>query len=183
MNRRAPSNLRSNDSGDIIVKRMTIPSQQITSTAAGAIGLLEITAALVQSNPASEWASFSARYQQYRVRSVKLVAAPRYPAATPSNGHSQLYVSDYIGTAAPSSAAQVLSDERAKAFSTSRPFEYMVTWSRNPNAKLWNPTSAALPAANSYAIALISSANASLPVSTVLMDVYYEYEVELRGSQ
>lgn len=183
MTRRAPSNLRNNDSADIIVKRMTIPSQQLSSSAGGIIGVNEITAAMAQSNPASEWASFSARYQQYRVRSVKLVASPRYPAATPSNGHSQLYVSDFIGTAAPTSAAQVLSDERAKAVSTSRPFEYMVTWNRNPNAKLWNPTSAALPQANSYGISVCSSANASMPVSTVIFDTYYEYEVELRGSQ
>jgi hypothetical protein len=173
--------------GDIIVKRMTVPAGQISSTAGGIITVSSFTAASVQSGPASEWASFAARYQQYRVRSVTMVMEPRFPGSgtpvTTSGSHGALYVSDFIGSATPSSAAQVLSDERSVVANTSKRIVFTVDWVRNPNAKLWNPTSAALPTANSFGIAVAGDSQSTLAASTAYFDVNVIWEVELRGSQ
>jgi len=180
---------RSLGAGDMIVKRMTLPSLALSTNGSGVIPVTNITAAQVQSTPASEWASFAARYQQFRVRSVCIIVDPIWvssagPAVTGANGATQLYVGDFIGSSTPGSAAQVLSDERCRIFSTAKPFRFCSTWAINPNARLWNPTSAALPTANSFGITLASSTiNALVPDSTDYMMYVVEWIVELRGAQ
>ncbi len=176
--------------GDIVLKTMTLSSQVLATSAGGVIPVTtSITSSLVQSGPAAEWASFAARYQQYRVRAVRIIAKairtrPYLDAAGVDNLVSSLYVADYIGTAVPASAAQVLSDENSKVLSTADHFVYETTWAKNPNAKLWNPTSAAIPAANLYGIALASSTLVGLLKGTTNQYTYVvEWDVELRGSQ
>jgi len=175
--------------GDVITKRLTLPGAVISSTAGG---LLAVNASadsnLVQTGPASEWASFAARYQQYRVRALRLIMEPVFPGSgTPVGaavvGHGPLYVSDYIGSSAPSTAAQVLSDERALVTNTSRKVDFTVDWARNPNAKLWNPTSAPPPTANTYGIAFAGHPSGPLTAATAYYTTTFEWVVEFRGSQ
>jgi hypothetical protein len=95
-----------------------------------------------------------------------------------------MYFADFIGTSLPTSAAQVLSDERCRIVSIGDKVVITSTWLRNPNAKLWAPTSAAVPAANSYGVAFASATNAG--ILTALADYYtitVLFDVELRGSQ
>jgi len=175
--------------GDIIVKRMTLPGIIVSSTAGQVIAVNTATdTTLVQSAPASEWASFAARYQQYRVRSVTMIMEPVFPGSgTPvgvaADGHGALYVSDFIGGSVPGSAAQVLSDEGAVCSGTSKRIVYTVDWARNPNAKLWNPTSAVIPTANSFGIAYASDTTTVLVASTNYFVRTTLWEVEFRGSQ
>jgi hypothetical protein len=174
--------------GDIISKRLTLPAGQIASTAGGIIALATAaTAAFVQASPASEWASFAARYQQFRVRSVTLIMEPRFPASgtpiTVVGSHGALFVADFIGASVPGTAAQLLSDEAAVVTNTSKKVVFTVDWTRNPNARLWNPTGAALPVANSYGIAVAGSAGSTLAVSTAYFDTILMWDVEFRGSQ
>lgn len=177
------------DSSDIIVKRMTIPNSAVIASTAGNILALDTstTAALVQSAPASEWASFAARYQQYRVRKVRLLLEPvntvSFTVAAVAVVHTSLYSGDFIGSSVPGSAAQVLSDEKARVTNTSKRLVYTVDWSRNPNARLWNPTSAALPVANSYGVAFASATNAILAANANYFTKTVEFEVEFRGAQ
>jgi len=169
--------------GDIIIKRMTIPSQSISSTAGNIIAVTTLSDTLVQSSPASEWASFAARYQQYRVRAMHVVLVPLFVVNATTTAQNSMYYADFIGTATPGSAAQVLSDERAVIKGSCEKHTVTVTWALNPNAKLWNPTSAVIPAANSYGVALCSSTVATLTVSTVQFTYSIIFEVEFRGSQ
>jgi len=169
-------------SGDIIVKRMTIPLT-ISSTAGGVIAITSWSSTAVQTFAATEWSSFAARYQQYRVRKIHLVVEPCRPVQDTTGSCSELLCADFIGTSTPSSAAQVVSDERVRSNSTARPVRHVVTWGRNPNAKLWNPTSAAIPAANTFSLVFCSPTSPSLGVSLTIMTGYLEFEVELRGSQ
>lgn len=172
--------------GDIILKRMTIPNLSIATTAGGIVAVTVSSNTTVQTTPATEWASFAARYQQYRIKSFTIRYMPIFPVnsgMTAVLGHTALYVADFIGTAAPGTAAQVLADERSKVFSTSKPWSYTVTSRRNPNALLWNPTSAVVPAANSMSVAFASSTVASMPVSINIGQVDYEFIIELRGAQ
>jgi hypothetical protein len=90
---------------------------------------------------------------------------------------------DYIGSAAPASAAQVLSDENMKVVATNRDFVKTITWKRNPNARLWNPTSAAIPAANQFAWVCASPGAVPLTTATTYFAYVVEWEVEFKGSQ
>jgi len=169
--------------GDVIVKRMTLTGTLLTSTAGGVISTTLFPTSQVESAPAHEWASFAARYQQYRVRAIRLSGKAVLPVNTATVIHGALFMADYIGSSSPSSAAQVFSDERGKCVATCKDFVYEADWSRNPNAKLWNPTSAAVPTANLFGIAVASDASQTLSVSTTYYVVEQEFVVELRGSQ
>jgi hypothetical protein len=167
--------------GDILVKRLTYNS--VYSTAAGgALAVSTITAAQVQSNPATEWSSFSARYQQFRVKALSVTFWMPLVSCNP------LVFADFIGSAVPSSATQIVSDERCIIRASagnqgSTVMVYETDWNRNPNARLWNPTSAALPTANSFGIAFATHPLAPSSASTTVLVGSTDWLVEFRGSQ
>jgi hypothetical protein len=166
---------------------MTYPSAMNSNGAGSVVVSATLTSGLVQSEPATEWASFAARYQQYRVRSIKLSYTPTFTVntgLTATTGGSQLFVSDFIGTSVPGSALQVLSDEGVKIFSTLKSFQFMTNGRRNPNAGLWNPTSAVIPGANVFGIAFASNPTTpTLPFTVTIGLLVFEWVVEFRGSQ
>jgi len=169
--------------GDQIVKRMTLSGQTFSTGAGTALPIQAYTSAEVQSLPAAEWASFAARYQQYRVRAIRVRGKAVNPVQSATITHSVVYRGDYIGSSAPATAAQVLSDENVKEVCSCKDFSDIVTWARNPNAKLWNPTSAAVPAANTFAWVAASASTPALTTATVYYAIVVEWEVEFRGSQ
>lgn len=173
--------------GDIIRKRMTIANGSIATTAGGIIALATFSSALVQSAPASEWASFAARYQQFRVLAMRFKGEPslKVNAVNTATNHLLLavYSGDFIGTQVPATAAQVFSDENAKQTSAGNELIITASAQRNPNAMLWNPTNAALPAANAIGVALASNTTAIGPGSLSAFQYVLEFQVEFRGSQ
>jgi hypothetical protein len=172
--------------GDIIRKRMTIPTVSVSSTAGNIIAVTTYSSSLVQSQPASEWASFAARYQQYRVLAMRFSGVSLQNTNTTQvspQGLDAIYSGDFIGTSVPTTAAQVLSDENAKLSASYRDLIVSASNHRNPNSMLWNPTSAAIPAANAFGVALCSATTASLPASLVIYAAIIEFQVEFRGSQ
>jgi len=174
------------NAGDQIVKRLTLSGQVLATGAGTAIPLTVVSGSSTEGTAptsADEWASFSARYQQYRVRAIRVVGKAVQPVQTATISHSDLYRADYIGTAGPASSAQVFADEMVKTNTTSRDFSHVVTWRRNPNAKLWNPTSATIPAANSFSWVCASPAAPALTTATTYYAYTVEWEVEFRGSQ
>jgi len=181
---RGSTNIPAMGSSDVIVKKMTLSSQHI-GTGAGIIVPLNTTidTTLVQSTPFAEFASFAARYQQYRVRSLRLKACASQKATTLNNYGCAVYISDFIGASVPASAAQVLSDEGSIQVNSSSDFTFVATWNKNPNARLWTPTSAAISTANSYGIAFAGDTSATLGAGTTVWSYTLEAEVELRGSQ
>lgn len=170
--------------GDLITKRLTY-SNVLSSNGANAIPVTSYTTASVQSIPAAEWASFAARYQQFRVKSISLILMPYYNTSYYVNaGPTEmvcLAIGDYLGSAVPASNTQVISDENTVFRIADKNIVHSVTWARNPNAKLWNPTSAALPTANNFAIVLASlnAITSSLAYFTYIV----EWDVEFRGAQ
>jgi len=187
-----PFSRKLNDAGDCIVKRLTFPGTVLSTGGSTIIPVTSVTSSQVQSAPATEWASFSARYQQFRVRAIRVTGKAINPveiiylqAGTPVTAlsHSVLYRGDYIGIAAPANSSQVLSDEMVKEVTTNRDFRDIVTWKRNPNAKLWNPTSASIPGANQYSWVCASPATPPLTTATTYYALILEWEVEFRGSQ
>jgi hypothetical protein len=160
---------------------MTLPNQVLATGAGTVIPVTSYSSGGVTS--ASEWSSFSARYQQYRVRAIRVTGKATQPVQTAALAHGVLYRGDYIGTSTPTTLAQVLSDENVKLSGTDRDFVDVVTWSRNPNAKLWNPTSAAPPSQNDFSWTCASASSPALTTATTYYATVLEWEVEFRGAQ
>jgi hypothetical protein len=171
------------NAGDTIVKRLTLPALILATGAGTAIPVTEYKSGDVQSVSATEWASFAARYQQFRVRAIRVRGKATQPVQLATVAHSTLYQGDYIGSSAPATAVQIFSDENVKETATYKDFTYVATWSRNPNARLWNPTASTPPSANQFSIAVASPATPALTTATTYYAVTEEWEVEFRGSQ
>jgi hypothetical protein len=167
--------------GDFITKRMT-SSSSITTTGGGAIGVTTISSGGVQSIPSTEWTRFAAAYQSYRVRGLRVKFIPTHPTVDAvATVHSFLVVGDSLQGNAPSSATQIMSDEASVEFPTHKGKVFICDWSKNPNAKLWNPTTAVIPTANLFQINF-ASPNV-LAVTTKYFDILIEWIVDFRGSQ
>ncbi len=173
----------SNSAGDVIRKRLTYTGLSLATGAGTAIPITNLPSGGVQSLPALEWASFAARYQQYRVRAVRVTGLSTQPIQSTTVSHSSLYRGDYLGVSAPATAAEVFADENVRTCSTHTSFQDVVNWSRNPNAKLWNPTSAAIPAANLFSWVAASATAPALTTGTTYYSLTFEWDVEFRGSQ
>lgn len=171
------------NAGDQIVKRLTAPGQTLVTGAGTAFGPNNVSSTGCQNFPATEWASFAARYQQYRVRAIRVTAKATQPIQTSTVLHSVLYRGDFIGSSAPSTLAQVLSDENVKQVATHKDFTDIVTWKKNPNAKLWNPTSAIIPTGNQFSWTCASASVPPLTTATTYYAYTVEWEVEFKGSQ
>jgi len=171
------------NAGDQIVKRMTYPGETLATGAGTSIAVTSFSSGVVQALPATEWASFAARYQQYRVRALRVRGKAINPIQDGTHTHGVLVRGDFIGTSAPATAAQVLSDEMSKENCTCKDFQDIVTWQRNPNARLWNPTGAVIPSANTFSWVCASIATPALTTATTYYAVVLEWEVEFRGSQ
>jgi hypothetical protein len=171
------------NAGDQIVKRMILNYGALATGAGTVLPVTLIRSQDVQTNPATEWASFAARYQQYRIRALRVTGKATQPVQTATVSHSVFYRGDFIGASPPSTSAQVLSDENVKMVGTDKDFLDIVTWARNPNAKLWNPTSTYIPTANSFGWCGASPTTPALTTATTYYALTVEWEVEFRGSQ
>jgi hypothetical protein len=171
------------NAGDQIIKRMTFVGNVLATGAGTVIPITSVTSSMVGTVPAIEWTSFSNRYQQYRVRAIRIQGKATNPVQSATIVHSDLFRGDYIGSAVPANATQVFGDERVKVNATAKDFHDVVTWKGNPNARLWNPTSAAIPVANQFSWVCASPTTPPLTTATTYYAYTIEWEVELRGSQ
>jgi hypothetical protein len=181
--RRNPPPFRGlSSAGDQIVKRITQTALILATGAGTTIPVTSFSSTDAQTGGV-EFTSFATRYQQYRVRAIRVRGKAIQPVQTATVTHSTLHAGDYIGASGPASDAQVFSDENVKEFATYRDFTYVATWRKNPNAELWNPSNAAVPLANRFAIAVSTPATPPLTTATTYYSVSVEWEVEFRGSQ
>jgi hypothetical protein len=179
----APGAFSISGAGDQIVKRLTLTGQVLASGAGTVLPVTEYKTADVQSASAAEWASFAARYQQYRIRAIRVRGKAVLPVQSATAAHSVLYMGDYIGSSTPATAAQVYSDENVREVTTNKDFSYVATWRKNPNAKLWNPTASTIPSANEFSIVVASPATPPVTTATTYYAITEEWEVEFKGSQ
>jgi hypothetical protein len=162
---------------------MTVPNQTLATGAGTALPVTFQSSGAVQSTPASEWSSFATRYQQYRVRAIRVRGKATNPVQSATVSHGVMFRGDFIGGSTPATAAQVLSDENSQETATCKDWEQIVTWKRNPNARLWNPTNAVIPSANTFAAVQASATTPALTTATTYYALVVEWEVEFRGSQ
>jgi hypothetical protein len=168
---------------DTVIVKMVFANQVITTTA---FGVVNVTTTLQSDQcsqfPSGSWASYAARFGQYRVHSMAMHLYPTLPVNSTSAAAGQIstmHFSDFIATYIPSTAAGIVGDSSWREFSTGKPITFRANWARNPNAKLWSPTSAAIPIDRRYGIAYCSHTNINLlPVATIIFTYSAEFLVE-----
>lgn len=168
--------------GGSIVKRMT--AVVAVATTAGGVVSLQLSSTSVNST-ASEWASFAARYIDYRVLKMKVSYLPIRVVNT-QNGATALSLvpggvvaADPSGSAFPTTLATGWVLEASKLHQLSKSWSYAVRASQEEHM-IFNPTSASIPAANRFAIVGIFGGG---DASTTYGNFFYEWWTEFRGSQ
>jgi len=159
----------------------------ITTSAAGLVTPVYISSGFVFSSPAQEWATLSARYQQYRVKWVRVHFIATHPATVPTatvgGDHGMLLVGENEENVAATSGSFVMANHGRMVVPTYRSFIKKVTWANNSDAKLWNSTAAAIPVANSFGVQYgmpTFAANAVI-ASTTYYSIAVEWCVEFRS--
>jgi len=180
---RALSRANQSLGGASIVKRMTLVTS-VTTNGAGTY-LLQLRSGQVQSLPATEWNSFSTRYIDYRVLKMKVSYLPirvvntRNAATSLDLAPVGVAASDPSGSAAPATLQQGWALELSKLFSLERPWKIAIRASQEEHM-LFNPTTAIIPTANTFSIVGVFGGG---DASTIYGNIFYEWWVELRGSQ
>lgn len=179
---RALSRGSSSLQGSSIVKRMTAVAT-VTTNGAGATGFV-LTSSGVQSL-STEWASFAARYLDYRVLQIKATYEPSIVVNTVNTAVNTTIlpvgaiVSDPSGSASLTSVAAAWALEQAKTLTLARRWKQVVRASQEEHM-LFNPTSAVIPVANRFQITGFADGGSATQTYGRL---YYEWIVELRGAQ
>jgi len=180
---RALSRANQSLGGASIVKRMTLVSS-VTTNGTGTY-LFQLRSGNVQNLPATEWNSFSTRYIDYRVLKMKVSYMPircnntRNAATSLDLAPVGVAASDPSGSATPVTLQQGWALELSKLFSLERPWKIAIRASQEEHM-LFNPTTAIIPSANTFSIVGVFGGG---DASTVYGNVFYEWWVELRGSQ
>jgi len=169
--------------GASIVKRMS-QTASVATSGSGAY-LLQLRSGSVQSMPATEWNTFSQRYIDYRVLKMKVSYMPirvtntRNAATSLDLAPVGVAASDPSGSAAPGTLQAGWALESAKLFSLERPWKIAIRASQEEHM-LFNPTTAIIPTANTFSIVGVFGGG---DASIVYGNIFYEWWVELRGSQ
>ncbi len=169
--------------GDIYFKRCTVPNLTYASTATGNFDVAFIGSGRVQTQPATEFTALATRYQEYRVRAVRVHGFALYPVNTDIIEHTTISRSSQLGNNIPASFAQNVASESCKVCPTYACWTSTLTWNVNPNAKLWTNTTASIPSENQYALAICGNQGFPVNESLIYYTLYVEWDVEFRGSQ
>jgi len=152
-------------------------------------GILTVTtwASALLTTLALEWGDYTPRWQNYEVLEFMVHFFPRWPVNTGmaiNLSHSVMFSSTYTGPNAPATLANVRADYSARHYITNKAFTVRINNSKSPNARLQNPTNAAMPTANQLGIALATSDLTNyLPVSVPVGQVYLEWKVKFYDYQ
>ncbi len=169
--------------GTSTLKRMTVTGAA-TSSAAGVI-TFSFPSSLVQSNPFTEWNTFSARYLDYRVLRLKVTYSPLYvvntsfTAATGNAGPIIMWSDPSGQLSGPVTPAGAWAVEGAKIFSLYKQWSYVMQASQREHL-LFTMIGTPIVAANRFQMGGFAT---GLTISTTFGTFYYEAIVELRGSQ
>lgn len=171
---------------DIDERICTGPYGVITSTAGGVIAPTAVSSGFVFTN-GTEFASYAARYSEYRIKAMRMHFMACHPAQVPTatitGDHGAIFVGQSEQGPVVGSGQQVMSLFRRKVHSTSKSFVAYADWSRNENAKLWNAVAAIVPAANNFSIqwGTPTFANNAIVASTDYFSCFLEWDVQFRG--
>jgi len=176
---------------DTPITRRTITAPvgvEIATTAGGIVAPTYVSSGFAFTN-GQEFASYAARFSEYRVRQMTchfIACHPaQVPTATVGADHGVIYLGQIEDQVTAATGSLVLAYYGREVRPTYQSFRKTVTWDRNPNAKLWNPVGAAIPAGNTFGIEYGTQPFATNPLiaSTTYFVQVTEFEVEFRGEQ
>jgi hypothetical protein len=179
---------RRSSATDIDERVLTGPYGVISSTAGGIIAPTAVSSGFVFTN-GTEFASYAARYSEYRIRAMRMYFMACHPTnvptATTTADHGAIFVGQSEQGPVVGSGQQVMSLFRRRVISTSKSFIAHADWSRNPNAQLWNAVGAIVVAANNFSIqwGTPAFANNAIVASTDYYSCFLEWDVQFRGQQ
>jgi len=170
---------------DGLLVKMVLANQTITTSA---FGIVNVTTNWQSDQcsqfPSGSWASYAARFGQYRVHAMALHLHPTMnvnAGVIATNLLSTMHISDFISTVIPTTASGIVGDSSWREISTAKPIHFRTTWERNTNAKLWSPTNAAIPIDRRFGIAFCSHTNVNLlPVNTIIYTLSADFLVEFK---
>jgi hypothetical protein len=171
------------------IRRRLTTNGTLSTSAGGFISANNVTTDAARG--ASDFASFQARYLQFRVRAFRLRLVPLVDvttAVTAGGGAvtphpTCLAFAAYRGANTYTSFASVLSGASGKFFNgRERVIEYIVDWQLNPDAKLWSDTNAAIPVEQRYGIQYQDTGTApASSASTAYYRFVYDFDVEFQN--
>jgi len=158
----------------------------ITTTAAGIIAPTAVASGAVFGS-STEFASYAARFDQYRVKKLKIYFIAchpeQVPTATDTADHGALFVGQSEMGAVVGTGQQVMSLYKRQVRPTYASFSFTGTWDRNPNCKLWSQTNAVPAGTNQFSVqwGTPAFANNAVVASTDYFSLFAEWTVEFRG--
>lgn len=161
---------------ETLVRRLTTVNGSISTGVTGLIAPGNIASAGVTGT--NEWASYAARFTNYRVRSIEVQGRPNLPVNTTAIGMTQMYICPFVGGAVPVLAATIWSNPEAKFFGTHKSFGIKTIIPKIMlDAKLFTSVSAAIPAGDQFGLAFIGSTSTGA-VSTPMWQTSAIWEAE-----
>jgi hypothetical protein len=176
---------------DIMITRRicTFAGGIIASTAGSLIALNTCSSDTVRTIGSPEFTSYSARFQQFRVRRVCNRYLPVWPSgcnvfgATANLNHGVIYSGTFYGGSSPGTGQALLSSTSGRAHQSDTTITVQANWDMNPSAKLWSPVGSAIPTSNVIGVAICGplGASSTLVPSTDYFTVVNEWDVEFSG--
>jgi len=129
----------------------------------------------------TEFSSMAARYQEYRVRAMRVKWRP-HPSQAVASDLGQSVSAVWTAAAAPSTLPSFAACDGFHACSNlSMALDMTASWEINPNAKLWCDRGSSIPTANSFGVSFRFADVCSAALNGYsLVQIYAEYDVEWR---
>jgi hypothetical protein len=170
----------------VIVRRRLVSTSTLSTSAGGFITANNVTTDAARGT--SDFASFQARYLQFRVRAMRMRLVPLVDvttAVTAGGGAvtphpTCLAFAAYRGGNTYTSFASVLTGASGKFFNgRERVIEYIADWKANPDAKLWCDTNAAIPVEQRFGVQFQDTGTApASSANTAYYRMVTDYDVE-----
>jgi hypothetical protein len=165
-----------------LMRRITYQGGSVSSTAGGVMALATFSSDVARTN-GLEFANYSARYGQFRVHKMRLIATPCFPGSgspTLSAGkHATMFCVGQRGDTNPT-ATTLLSNPDCKIFSSDKKLIYSCSWRKFLDAHLYSSVNSAIPTDQQLKIFFASSVlpTGLLPVSEVIYTYCIIFDVE-----
>jgi len=166
----------------------TFAGGTISTTAGNLLALNTCSNDTVRTIGSPEFASYSARFMEFRVRRVTNRYMPTWAFSNvfgndASHNHGVVYAGTFYGGAAPANGQGLLSSTGGKACTSCKEIVIQADWNQFPNGKLWTPIGSAINAANVYGVGICGPvlASSTFVASTDYFNVVNEWDVEFCG--
>lgn len=165
------------------VRRICSAGQAVSTTAGGIIAVTTLASSGAVS-ALSDFTPSAALFLEYRVRGMKVTWCPVWKVNAVSGAPPPMYaVAAFSSGLAGTTFQQALDSTGCKIVSGYDKFVAEATYKGNKDAQLWTPTTAAVTAAETYGLWIVSESTYAASASLAIGYFVAEYIVEFRTAQ